>query len=133
MSNSFALVPGGGLIAHEQAGGHTLAKHVGLTEAQLLSRLAHEPVPIASCFTNSMIAETVIAEALAADQTFIANWLNGQRPKLQLNLYDANRPVGISIIRGTIQAIPVSKVQVILKRDANFLLGYYIITAFPQP
>ncbi len=45
------IVPGGGLAAHEGAGGHLLARHVGQTAAQLSSRLASEPgLKVASSF-----------------------------------------------------------------------------------
>lgn len=37
------LVPGGGLQAHEDAGGHTLARHVGRTDLQLLDRFITQP------------------------------------------------------------------------------------------
>lgn len=37
------FVPGGGLMAHESANGHTLAKHVGQPEVFLRNRLAIEP------------------------------------------------------------------------------------------
>jgi len=37
------IVPGGGLAAHEGAGGHLLARHVGKAEADLAARLTAEP------------------------------------------------------------------------------------------
>jgi hypothetical protein len=49
-------VPGGGLAAHEVAGGHTIAKHVGQTEAQLAAKLAAEPnISAASTFGNKQL------------------------------------------------------------------------------
>ncbi len=56
-----AFVPnilGGGLDFHEAAGGHTLERHVGKTEAQLAQRLASETrISAASSFTDRSVAE----------------------------------------------------------------------------
>ncbi len=133
MSNSSPLVPGGGLAAHEIAGGHTLTRHVGKTEVELLARLAREPIPIASSFTDRGVAETAITEAIDANQITIASWLSSSGDKLELPLYAASGSVGTSLIRTTTSAVASQKVQVVLRRDSSLPLGYYILTAFPQP
>ena len=46
------------LAAEEAAGGHTIARHVGRTEAQLRQRLAAQPgIPAASTFASREVAE----------------------------------------------------------------------------
>ena len=104
MSNSSRLVPGGGLTAHENAGGHTLARHVGQTEAQLASRLANEPVPIASSFTDRAIAEAAISEALDANQAAITAWLSGTPSSIERFRYTASSQIGMSIYQGSVSA-----------------------------
>ena len=134
MSNSSRLVPGGGLTAHENAGGHTLARHVGQTEAQLASRLATQPhIPRASSFRDRTIAEAAISEAIDVNQAAITAWLSGSRLRLQLNPYTASSQVGVSLERGATNLIPAQKVQAILLRDSHLSLGYYILTAYPDP
>lgn len=55
------IVPGGGLAAHEAAGGHLIAKHVGQSEAQLLSRLSAEPrITGSSSFYDRAFAEKAV-------------------------------------------------------------------------
>lgn len=98
MSTLPPLVPGGGLIAHEQAGGHTLAKHVGLTINQLFDRLANDPKPmIVSSFTDQAIAEQVIADAINANSGNISAWLQTNLPNILRIRYNANIPIGISL------------------------------------
>jgi hypothetical protein len=78
VTNFTNITPGGGLTAHESAGGHTLARHVGLTETELASRLATQiALPRASSFANREIAEQAMSDAIDANQTQITNWLTG--------------------------------------------------------
>ncbi len=59
------LVPGGGLAAHEAAGGHLLARHLGQTQADLAARLAAQPrLGAASTFASRAQAEAAISGAL---------------------------------------------------------------------
>lgn len=129
-----ARVPGGGLAAHERAGGHTLARHVGKTEADLRERLSEQAdISAASTFYNRDIAETVIAAALAAHQRKIDNWLknsgDSRMPPLE---YRYTERVGISLRRGSSSIQHVSSIRIILQRDREMPLGYLIITAYPQ-
>jgi Bacterial CdiA-CT RNAse A domain len=62
------LVPGGGLMAHETLGGHTLARHVGRSENYLRHRLATEPdLTAASTFYDRQTAENALARVLHAN------------------------------------------------------------------
>ncbi|MDF0553646.1 RNase A-like domain-containing protein [Kamptonema sp. UHCC 0994] len=134
MSNSSPLVPGGGLTSHEQAGGHTLAKHVALTEAELANRLANDPKPmITSTFCDRSTAETTISEAIQANELLISAWLS-KNPTQALRIrYNFSSPIGISLARSATNTLPANRVSVVLKPDANSPLGYYILTAYPEP
>jgi Bacterial CdiA-CT RNAse A domain len=62
-----ANLPGRDLSVDESMGGHTLARHVGKIDAELLQRLRREPqISAASTYTDRTSAESVVGAALAA-------------------------------------------------------------------
>jgi hypothetical protein len=127
------VVPGGGLSAHESAGGHTLAKHVGKSDDDLLARLAAEPgINASSTFATAADAESAVATVLAAKQAEITAWLAGAGAKLPLN-GNAGSGKGRSVAQGTNDVKDVTGVRVVLVRDHNLPTGYRVQTAFPQP
>ncbi|MDQ2958015.1 MAG: hypothetical protein M3Y42_13740 [Actinomycetota bacterium] len=126
------LVPGGGLGAHEVKG-HTLLKHVGKDEKELLGRLRAEPDrQLASSFYNRQIAETSISDLLASRKSKIDKWLAKDTPKLMLQ-GSAPASIGITVFRFDLTTSDVSGLIVILRRDRSMIHGYRIHTAFPQP
>ncbi|KRV73914.1 RNase A-like domain-containing protein [Pseudomonas citronellolis] len=125
------IVPGGGLAAHEAAGGHLIAKHVGQSEAQLLSRLSAEPkITGSSSFYDRTFAEKAVSQTLDMKQAEIASWLSGSANRLRLD-HTLSSPVGISVARGASSAVDASSVRVILVRDSKMPTGYKILTGFP--
>jgi len=126
-------VPGGGLSAHEKAGGHLLRRHVGKTEAELIERLESQPgIRSASSFPDRRVAEVVVGLVIASRQKEIAKWMRGDEERLTLD-FTANRPVGIMVGRRTMRAEPVHSVRLVLERDAEFEpLGWRILTGYPQ-
>lgn len=133
MTNFSKITPGGGLTAHESAGGHTLARHVGLTEIELAKRLATQiTLPRASSFANREVAEQAISEAIDANQTQITNWLTGSSARCQIS-YTAISPIGITLARGATKTVAAQNIQIVLKRDSSVPFGYYILTAYPEP
>ena len=128
------LVPGGGLAAHEAAGGHLLARHVGLTDGQLAARLAaEETIPAASSFSSRAVAEQAASEAIDANRAVIASWLkNDPHWKLELD-YVAHGLVGQVLLRGASKAVETYRIQLFLVKDARFELGWRILTGFPSP
>lgn len=131
-SSAFSpIVSGGGLAAHEAAGGHLLLKHVGQTETQLLDRLAVEPrISGSSSFYNRATAENAVSGVLDARQADVSSWLSGSSNRLRLD-YSLPEPVGISVSRGVASAAEVNSARVILVRDPLMPLGYRIQTGFP--
>jgi filamentous hemagglutinin len=126
-------VPGGGLAAHEKAGGHLLRRHVGKSEEDLVERLESQPgIRSASSFPDRRVAETVVGLVIASRQKEIARWLRGDDERLTLD-FTANRPVGIMVSRRSMRAEPVHSVRLVLERDAEFEpLGWRILTGYPQ-
>jgi hypothetical protein len=125
------IVPGGGLMTHELAGGHLLLKHVGQTERQLLDRLAAEPhITGSSSFYDRPTAEAAVSAALDARQADISAWLASSKPQMKLD-YSLQNPVGISIEQGLSSAVDASGLRLILRRDSAMPMGYRIHTGFP--
>ena len=131
-NNAFSpIVPGGGLAAHEAAGGHLLVKHVGQSETQLLQRLANEPgISESSSFYNQASAESAISRTLDAKQAEISSWLSSSKPQMKIE-YTLPENVGITIDRGMTKAVDTSNLRLILRRDSSMPTGYRIHTGFP--
>ena len=63
----------------ESRGGHTLARHVGRTDSQLLDRLAREPrISAASTYTDRATAELVVGLALERERSRVDAWRHRQ-------------------------------------------------------
>jgi hypothetical protein len=126
------LVPGGGLQAHESAGGHLLLKHVGRTEKQLAERIAGEGLPRAGSFSNRTVAEHVVSEAIEANQTAISLWLNGPKDAPLILVHVARNPVGHVMVQGAARAVETCRFKLVLLK-ANSALGWRIFTGYPMP
>jgi hypothetical protein len=125
-------IPGGGLDFHEAAGGHTLEKHVGKTEAQLRQRLDSEKrISGASSFTYRSVAESAIAEAMNEKKSAIDSWVKkgGNRYTIQ---YDTHKVIGITLRRGASKATSASRLKIILQRSIKLSPGYFILTSYPE-
>jgi hypothetical protein len=129
---STPIVPGGGLAAHEAAGGHLIAKHVGKSEAELLQRLAAEPkITGSSSFFDRASAEKAVSQTLSSRNADIQAWLSGEGKKLQLD-HRLLTPVGITVSKGANSAVQTNNLRVVLVRDAKMPTGYKILTGFPR-
>jgi RHS repeat-associated protein len=134
------LVPGGGLGAHEAAGGHALGRHVpqqGATAAQIQSALASRlaadaSIPAASAFSSRAIAEEAIVDALEASQGAICSWLSGSASRLVVT-HAAGAPVGVVLARGAASPTAAREVVVVLDKVApQSGLCFRITTAYPK-
>ncbi|CAN5278392.1 hypothetical protein BH11PSE9_BH11PSE9_33390 [soil metagenome] len=123
------------LAAEEAAGGHTILKHVGQTEAQLRARLAAETwVPTASTFHTLQDAQSVVGQALRANRATITAWAQsaqvGGRTRV---VFDAGRVVGSGVTRSSNALVRMTRVRVVLKKVATPDRVYFVLTAFPIP
>jgi len=127
------IVPGGGLAAHETAGGHLIRKHVGRTPKQLATRLKNEPhVPTASTFPDRAAAELAVSKVIAGNEAKISNFVKGSDQKIVIT-QKFPQPVGPSLKRGAKTTVPGREVYLILKRDKKMPDGYRIQTGYPSP
>ncbi len=124
------IVPGGGLEAHESRGGHVIAKHVERSEAQLRARLEAEPnIPIASTFPNRSAAEAVLSNVMRNNQKKIDDFVKGKAKKLVINEM-VSAPAGVGVVRSSGKLEPLLSIRLVLQRDVNSPLGYFILTGF---
>lgn len=119
------------LAADEARGGHTLARHVGKTDAELRDRLKAEPdISAASTYFDAATAGRVVAEVLSRKSTELRKWeeRDGSRPNLVLRL-DTGKPIGRSIKQGQSNAREVDSALVVLRWAGT---GWFVLTSYPE-
>jgi len=115
----------------EARGGHTLARHVGKTDAELVARLKAEPdISASSTYRDRDTAERAVGEVLARKKDEVEKWQRrtGSRPNLVLRL-DLGEVVGRSVERGSTRAIDVEDAVVVLRWTGD---GWYVLTSYPE-
>jgi hypothetical protein len=121
------------LRAEEAAGGHTIARHIGRTEAELRLRLTRQPaIPAASSFHTLAEAERAVAAALRTNKEAIKVWAKNAVPRDKIAFtYAADRVVGHGVLRSTGQLTNMAKVTVVLRKVTAQNRVYFVLTAFP--
>lgn len=125
--------PAHDLSADEAMGGHTLQRHVGRSDADLIERLRREPqISSASTYTDRETAEHVIAAALQSDNRSYAAWRqrSGRRPNFVLR-YRADRVIGRSVARGHSSSVPCDRAVIVLRWDDGRQRAY-VLTSYPE-
>jgi Bacterial CdiA-CT RNAse A domain len=127
--------PARNLADDERMGGHTLARHVGKTDAELADRLRREPhISAASTYTDRNIAERSVAAALAASRGKIEAWQrrSGRRPNLALRHVDrSGQIIGRSLSRGQRTPVSCDRGVVVLRWDEQ-RNRFYVLTSYPE-
>jgi hypothetical protein len=117
----------------EARGGHTLARHVAKSDAELRERLARErQIGAASTYLTREMAERTIARTLRAQAGRVRDWSarTGRRPNLALDYRGpAGEVIGRSIRRGR-EPVPCTDAIVVLRWDDG---SYYVLTSYPEP
>jgi hypothetical protein len=106
------------LAAEEAAGGHTLARHVGRTEAQLRARLIQQPaIDAASTFRSLGAAERAVSATLRANRSAIQIWAKAAKPgQTKAFQYTASKIVGHGVVRATSKLTETSRVVVVTEQ-----------------
>ncbi len=127
--------PGSGALRDlgrdEAQGGHTLARHVGQTDAELAARLKAEPdISAASTFADRETAERAVGTVLGKKASDVTKWeqKTGSRANLALR-YTLDSTVGRSLKRGAKAAVGVRSVVVVLKWNGD---GWFVLTSYPE-
>lgn len=123
------------LSVDESMGGHTLARHVGKTDAELSNRLRREPqISSASTYPDRRSAELAVGAALASAGTQLASWQNrsGRRPNLVLHYtVPGGQSVGRSLSRKQQTPVLCRRVLVVLRWDERSD-RFYVLTSYPE-
>jgi hypothetical protein len=122
------------LAVEEEAGGHTIARHVGRTEEQLRQRLLAEPkIPAATTFRTLKEAERVVAEALRVNKNAIREWAKvAKAGQTKAITYNARRIIGWGIVRISSKAQDASSIVVVLKKVVAQNRVYFVLTSYPK-
>ncbi len=125
---------GGTLIFHENLDGHTIRKHIGKTDEQLLQRFETEPDILgSSSYPDIDTAQRAVGEVLSRNRDDIQDWLtNSPKPRLTLN-ETLDFEVGRVIPQGATVSQPSSKSFLLLVKDPLAPNGYRVHTSFPKP
>lgn len=129
------LVPGGGLVAHEKAGGHLIQRHIAKTDQELINRVnSNSRITGASSYAGRTAAEDFTARILDARSPDIANWIQSgpNRPKA-FDLDFGTEVTGRYFDAQGINVIDVNAARVVLIPDNNLPAGFRIQTGFPRP
>ncbi|HEU4937708.1 MAG TPA: RNase A-like domain-containing protein [Vicinamibacterales bacterium] len=121
------------LAADEALGGHTLQRHVGKSDAELIERLRREPqISSASTYTDRATAESVVGAALGSDNRAFTSWRErtGRRPNFVLR-YRADRVIGRSVMRGGSQSVPCVRAVIVLRWDEG-RQRFYVLTSYQE-
>ena len=125
--------PSHDLSADEALGGHTLQRHVGKSDAELIERLRREPqISSASTYTDRATAERVVAAALKSDNQAFATWRARTGPRPNFVLRDrADGVIGRSVMRGRSQSVACDRAVVVVRWDER-RQQYYVLTSYPE-
>jgi len=122
------------LAAEEAAGGHTIARHVGRTEAQLRARLAQQlAIPAASSFRNLGEAERFVSAALRANAQAIQSWARSAGPGATRAFNYTGRNIGYGVERATNALRNMDNIVVVIRKAQSGNRIYFVLTAYPKP
>ena len=119
------------LSRDEAEGGHTLARHVAKSDADLAARLKAEPdISAASTYLDRATAERTVGTVLAKKSADVTKWeaKTGSRANLAVR-YTLDSTVGRSLKRGAKSAVDVRSVVVVLKWDGD---GWSVLTSYAE-
>ncbi|PKH26929.1 hypothetical protein CIG19_03830 [Enterobacterales bacterium CwR94] len=126
------------LLEHEatatvKGGGHTLSRHVGISEADLRTRLIRRPnLPATSTFTSLQAAEEAVSAALKNNKSLITHWAANAPAKSRLEIsHFSGKNIGIGLESATGSVVKLSKIKVVIHLELYNGKPYYVLTAFP--
>lgn len=128
-----ANFPVGWLQQQENAGGHTIARHVGRTDAQLVQRLHQNPnIAAASTYTDLPTAEAFIEAGLTVQGAVLNQWaVNAQVGARRADNFVGNNVVGrVAFPPPNLQNIVNSNLfRTVLQATGQG--GCFLLTSFP--
>ncbi|MCC6162287.1 MAG: hypothetical protein IT182_02955 [Acidobacteria bacterium] len=116
----------------EKGGGHTIARHVGRTDAQLRARLERESIAAASSYPDLATAEDVVRRTLDQHARTVEAWIDRRTPKPNLAIRHRARdtlPTGRILRRGWTASREVTGAVVVLRARGQ---DWYVLTSYPE-
>jgi len=116
--------------------GHTIARHVGRSDAELHDRLERDGVPAASGFYDLETAAVAIARTIkhAPNDAQVRRWLDDDETRRRLALRRLfEKPIGRIVYRGGDGKDGRTAVAVLVKRTTDGRPGYRLLTAYVEP
>jgi filamentous hemagglutinin len=137
-ANAPNRVPGGGLSAHESAGGHLIDRHVGNTSQELIDRAngvggQRAPSGGVSSYSSVADAERHTSQVISARQADIDAYLANPVNRTAAFDVDIGQTTGQWVPKGGTASQPVTASRVVITPDASMPTGYRIITGHPVP
>ncbi|HDH7822382.1 TPA: hypothetical protein PJH94_004342 [Raoultella planticola] len=129
------------LVMHESKnpptlpGGHTIFRHVNMTDAQLQNRLDTENIPAAGRFTDLDTAHAAITETIAANFQQVLRWATKTTSTSITLSHELSYDIGVVIERdkpGKIQKARRIVVSFSKDRTGAYPLENSIITSHPS-
>ena len=123
------------LASDERRGGHTLARHVGLSDADLRGRLRRERrIAAASTWNDRGTAERIVAATIDRSRAEVERWRRRRPPRPNLALdWRGSEAIGRTLSRGVARAVPVSCATIVLRTAPSGGDDYYVLTSYPEP
>ena len=129
--------PNGWLQDQENAGGHTIAQHVGKTDAQLVNRYNTTNISGSSAYATNDAATQYIQGALAGQRAAYNAWEpNANIGNRRVVTIDAGVPVGRGIYHAQRQVTAAdihaeNQVVAVIEKSANGVC--FLLTSYPTP
>ncbi|MFK8258687.1 RNase A-like domain-containing protein [Erwinia sp. AnSW2-5] len=130
-------------IKGQKGGGHTIKKHVGKSEIELMDKIGRgmqsgtlKQSSSASSFISLNIAEKAISHAIKANRWQIRRWAKSTPTDHNSLYFEFNylhsSKVGMVIPASTKMATETNKLTIVLLKKSHNGKPYYIITAYPR-
>ncbi|GBC61195.1 hypothetical protein DENIS_2155 [Desulfonema ishimotonii] len=135
---------GADLRVHEKKGGHTIARHVGKSDQDLIRRLKkNRRISAASTFSTLSDAEEAVGDTLSENKKRVRKWAASAGEKERLVIKGSGRGRGIHrkdfnaaikqdepdrALRAAIRKR--TRCRVVLQADG--MGGYFVLTAYPE-
>lgn len=115
--------------------GHTIARHIGQTDEQMIARLVAPKAPArVSTFHNIRHAELLISDALSVKSHQVVSALKYMQPGSRLRLdHRFNISTGRYIDKGTTSVRKAFGLRIIIEAKKFGGKTYFLVTAYPVP
>lgn len=147
------------LQSHENAGGHTIAKHISKSDAWLRNRCKNEKfLMTASTFSSLSSGESILADMIKDNRSLVQDYASGRRSNSEISAQESwwERPLGygsainckllnktktyyinlrgkripITIELDDINYMPSAKG--VLRKKSTVSGGWYLLTSYPS-